>query len=268
MKIVASALHFAWDDVAGCLRRASTELGLDGVEFSWHRSFQRGHCTLRDMDELTALKGQGAVITAHVWGDLASADGEGVFREMAQWLDLAERVGAAELVCHGGRATDRLAGMERVRRILERLEPLCSSRGVFLNVENHYPYEYRSCSELLSDSWEFVSVLSGLGRRIGFCLDTGHANMAGNMKLMIACLGPWLRYVHIADNGGVDDDHLPYGCGTIDWPGFWDSLRKVGFDGTVCMEFPIDADCGMASLKKCRMDAMRYAAGLPQSSLV
>ena len=52
MKIVISALHFAWKDMDDCLTKATREFGLDGVELSWHDSFRRPHCTAEDLEVL------------------------------------------------------------------------------------------------------------------------------------------------------------------------------------------------------------------------
>lgn len=47
---------------------------------------------------------------------------------------------------------------------------------------------------------------------LGFCLDTGHANLVGlDMEDFIRTLGTRLKVLHIHDNDGVADLHqIPY----------------------------------------------------------
>ena len=44
--------------------------------------------------------------------------------------------------------------------------------------------------------------------------------MTKNVDAFIEELKPWLSYIHIADNMGEHDDHLAFGDGTVDCPGF------------------------------------------------
>jgi sugar phosphate isomerase/epimerase len=74
------------------------------------------------------------------------------------------------------------------------------------------------------------------------CFDTGHANMTRNSAALIRELTPWLNYVHLADNHGLDDDHCAPGEGTVDWEALWGLFREAAFDGTFCAEFPVRAD--------------------------
>ncbi len=59
------------------------------------------------------------------------------------------------------------------------------------------------------------------------CLDAGHINLysAVEMKEWFTSLGPYIAELHIHDNFGVIDDHLPVGDGEIDFPLFF---RLVG----------------------------------------
>jgi sugar phosphate isomerase/epimerase len=42
--------------------------------------------------------------------------------------------------------------------------------------------------------------------------------------------------VHVHDNVGADDLHLPLGSGTVDWLAVVGALKAVGYDGTVTLE--------------------------------
>ena len=54
--------------------------------------------------------------------------------------------------------------------------------------------------------------------RIGVCRDIGHANYSNiPVREWFEELGKWIGYMHLSDNLGQYDDHLPLGKGTIDW---------------------------------------------------
>ena len=52
-----------------------------------------------------------------------------------------------------------------------------------------------------------------------FCLDTGHLNVfsSAELNVWIQRLGPFIRQIHIHDNDGFLDQHLPPGQGNIDF---------------------------------------------------
>lgn len=66
--------------------------------------------------------------------------------------------------------------------------------------------------------------------RIRVCLDIGHTHYSRSP----ACrwfdqLGEWIGYLHLSDNMGEFDDHLPLGKGSIDWEHInllWGSLGR------------------------------------------
>ncbi len=59
----------------------------------------------------------------------------------------------------------------------------------------------------------------------GACLDTGHAHIFSELSLehWIEELGGYLSHIHIHDNNGLEDEHLPPGQGNIDFSG----LRRI-----------------------------------------
>ena len=64
---------------------------------------------------------------------------------------------------------------------------------------------------------------------IRVCLDAGHANLSRTgQKEWNRTLSPWLSHFHLSDNGGIYDDHLALGDGTVDWDGFFSSLSPSG----------------------------------------
>lgn len=74
-------------------------------------------------------------------------------------------------------------------------------------------------------------------KRIGVCLDFGHANYSRvPVRGWFEALGGRIGYLHLSDNAGAFDDHLPLGDGSIDWEEA-DSLRKsLGRDVPMTLE--------------------------------
>ena len=65
--------------------------------------------------------------------------------------------------------------------------------------------------------------------KIRVCLDIGHANYShASLTQWFEELGEYIEYLHISDNRGQFDDHLPVGDGSVDWK-LADALyRKLG----------------------------------------
>lgn len=85
-------------------------------------------------------------------------------------------------------------------------------------------------------------ILDGIYRQVPglyFHLDAGHANLgpgASRIGLFLKKYGNQLAHVHISDNFGDDDSHLPLGAGNIDWTEVCRLLRKHGYDKTMTLE--------------------------------
>ena len=72
---------------------------------------------------------------------------------------------------------------------------------------------------------------------LGFCFDTGHANLAQvNQPAAIQQIGSRLKALHINDNRGEKDDHLlPY-LGYVEWTPLLKSLADVNYQGDFTYE--------------------------------
>jgi sugar phosphate isomerase/epimerase len=69
---------------------------------------------------------------------------------------------------------------------------------------------------------------------IGFTIDFGHANTVGRVKEFVPLL-PKACHIHIHDNNGVHDEHLPLGDGSIDWKFVGPAVAKK-YSGVVVVE--------------------------------
>jgi sugar phosphate isomerase/epimerase len=72
--------------------------------------------------------------------------------------------------------------------------------------------------------------------KVGTCLDTGHAYLSRELGMVANKLSGHLHLIHVNDNRGERDDHLPPGEGHIDWPWFIGELKRWNFKGTLILE--------------------------------
>lgn len=68
------------------------------------------------------------------------------------------------------------------------------------------------------------------------CLDTGHANLSGDLPGIIHKLSGHLKMAHVNDNCGDRDSHLIPGEGLIDWRQVMSALREQHFHGGLIIE--------------------------------
>jgi len=63
---------------------------------------------------------------------------------------------------------------------------------------------------------------------LGYCLDAGHGNLFSQVPLeeWIEVLGPRLMEIHLHDNHGEADEHLPLGQGNINFSSLFSLLEK------------------------------------------
>lgn len=81
---------------------------------------------------------------------------------------------------------------------------------------------------------EFIKEIGEPG--IKACLDIGHANLKNEVTSGLKVLKDRLAQLHISDNNGVEDQHLPPGEGRINWDSFRAALKEIEFNGPLIYE--------------------------------
>jgi sugar phosphate isomerase/epimerase len=77
---------------------------------------------------------------------------------------------------------------------------------------------------------------------LGFHLDAGHTQVEGGSDLFqdyLERLSPRLMHVHLSENDGRYDQHLPLGAVPkvhLDWPARIGRLKACAYDGTISLE--------------------------------
>jgi len=238
----------------GCFYRTSIfdilapvrESGFSLIEISssaGHFDFRNPHelkrlaTLLRDL-ELAPFSFHGP-LAEHL--DITSAD-EGhrqrTVDEMLMVVEAAASLQARHLIVHPGpdhlQRTDGQLHWDRLKRAgesLKRIQERCRELGVVMVVENMLPHlSLGQPRDLLHLIAEFD------GEGFGVCLDTGHANLAGVIYELPEQLGDRLRMLHVHDNHGGRDDHLPPGQGRIDWQLLLGRLAEQKFEGPLILE--------------------------------
>lgn len=83
------------------------------------------------------------------------------------------------------------------------------------------------------------------------CLDTGHCAVLGiSAGESVRRIGKeYLKTLHIHDNDGIADRHMPPYTGVIDWENFSSALSDIDFDGVASLETQVDTAVPNGSLR-------------------
>lgn len=131
----------------------------------------------------------------------------------------------------------------QAERLIRRILPVAQNHGVRLAIEN---LDTRPCRRIFDYLFKTFSQDD-----LGFCFDSGHANMNGENDILERYLDR-LRITHLHDNHGKEDEHLLPGVGTIAWKAVISSLKKlpdlesVNIEAFWPGEIPKDKWCRMA----------------------
>lgn len=85
---------------------------------------------------------------------------------------------------------------------------------------------------------------------LGVCFDVGHANTANSIEGFLEHSGRFIN-VHVHDNNGRSDEHLPVGNGTVDFKRVVEGLK--GYAGNLVIEAKSMPE---AELSKARLEAL------------
>ena len=88
-------------------------------------------------------------------------------------------------------------------------------------------------------------VLESLGSPLArFCLDVGHLLAFAHAPWpdWLTTLGQWLGQLHLHDNHGLLDEHLPVGKGNFDFEGLFSHLKSNKFTPIITLEPRSESD--------------------------
>lgn len=242
--------------------RRAVKAGVSGFEAVYWESYLSPEVHKEYLETVRRVKDElGVGFTVHApikdihLGSLNRKLRQVAFDEIKSSLELANSIGASLVVVHGAPGLVTMPGGEWSKQVnlhpsrkqgevaeqegylVRALKDLADfAPDILLGVENLvFPHElYRSPEEL-------KELLRKINRsNVGLTLDVGHAVVSGYRAAeFVNLLARDLFHVHLHDNHGVIDEHLPLGQGSIDYVAIIQALKKLDYQGVVTLEFPV-----------------------------
>lgn len=139
-------------------------------------------------------------------------------------IKLASELEATGIVIHPGYDPYRFRGMEDVwfesaKRNLDTILKEAEKNKVFLAIENIFDEHYENIKRLI----KFFS-----SKYLGHCFDTGHFNIFAKTSLeeWLTEMNEFIFALHLHDNLGYVDQHLPVGEGSFPFVFFFEKIQK------------------------------------------
>ena len=250
-----SPLRLILDEV-----KAIAELKFDYLELAMdppHGDYKSVKRQKRDIQE--TLKRYDLELVCHLPTFLSTADLTDRLRqasidEVFASLEVAADMEPLKVVLHPSYIMGLGAFVPELTRghALESLEVIVEKAhalGLCLCLENMFPR-----TQWLIHPQEFVDILAKFPT-INLLLDIGHAHIedsgGGKCLRFIEMFRDRIGHVHVSDNYGKEDQHLPIGAGIIDFSKVVKALKGIGYNDTITLEvFSRDRDYLKLSKKK------------------
>lgn len=220
-------------------------LGFDYLELTMDPP--RAHYTTirQQMDSiLSALKAHSLDIICHLptfvsTADLTDSIRDASLQEMFHSLEVAAELGSRKVVLHPGHIGGlgvyvKESALARINESLEAIIGRAQALGLAVCLETMFP----RCHAYFQPA-DFVEILQRFPD-LKLTLDTGHANIgaSGGRRILkfIEKFGRRIGHLHVSDNFGERDDHIPVGAGTIDFLKIVRALKKCGYNDTATLE--------------------------------
>ena len=189
------------------------------------------------------------------------------FEKMSRALLIAKLFGAEYMAIHplmpfGGDSPDNPDELYEInKRFFTDLSSVASELGVVVCLEN---MPFRNFP--LSPSKRIYELIKDVGMSsLKMCLDVGHAHILGeSLWDTVHLIADELRILHVHDNDGENDIHLPPYDGNADIKSFGEALHDIGFNGVLMLEtsprYLVEEDALAAELRLAKIT--REIAGL------
>ena len=164
---------------------------------------------------------------------------------MHRAIDAAKALGVRYAVLHPNTATAPMQDFDpefEKANVLEHLTPFVEHAkriGLDVVIENtRLIHDLRPTHRYCQTPEELCDIADALD--IGICWDFGHANLAGlKQSRALEYVGKRLKVLHVNDNSGHDDEHMPPFAGLVDWKDAMHGLALAGFDGLFNYELSV-----------------------------
>ncbi|HSV72964.1 MAG TPA: sugar phosphate isomerase/epimerase family protein [Chthonomonadales bacterium] len=143
-------------------------------------------------------------------------------------VEMTARLGGDVAIMHIGsvpEGPDAAARFwDQLWRSLDELTPVLRTTGVRIAIENGVFAHIRRVFERYGPDV------------VGLCYDCGHGNMSGDGLDETEALSDRLISLHLHDNDGTRDLHMPLFTGTVDWPRLARIIARAPYSKWVSME--------------------------------
>lgn len=155
-------------------------------------------------------------------------------RRLRQAIELAPVFRPRGIVVHGGYCGwiydfDPRKWFEPARRTFEEALDSAEKKGFDLFLENVF-------DEVPDHMLRLKEAIGS--KRLGFCCDPGHAALFSRIPVhkWVEAFGADLRELHVHDNRGMRDDHLPVGEGSVNFRGILHAVLDAGASPILTLE--------------------------------
>lgn len=150
---------------------------------------------------------------------------------------VANQMGAKVVVVVAGRAlygVDKKQAWDWAVQGFKKCSKFAEDYGIYLVLE-HLTLLEGNIAVTLGDLLSMIKEVDS--KNFAALLDTGHVNVTGeSLTDYVLQLGDKLKHIHIDDNDGKSDDHLPPGMGNINFAPLFIALKKINYQGAISVE--------------------------------
>lgn len=164
---------------------------------------------------------------------------EVAFSEYKKSIQFAQMVDASHVVIHPGfaysKVFDKKVAVERAILYLKELSAFAKEYKVRLAIEN---VGYGGSSIFTQEEFSnFLNHFEG-DETVGYLVDVGHALLNDwDIPKVIKDTKDRLLALHLHDNHGTSDNHLPIGEGKIEWEPIFQVIREEAIDCEFILEY-------------------------------
>ena len=236
------------------------EAGYEWIEISRKHGDLKAHAGTIYSHGLKVWAVHGTLGGGHIYADEAARRAS-VEKEIRHMEDAAVYAPCPYVIHYTSRFHDPRAGVafrKSIEELLVRAEPL----GIDLAIETvpdkdqneRFPESKEVSDFARSFESEFVSI----------CLDINHSNLAEDLAQVARNCDGLISDIHVSDNHGKLEDHLPPGEGSIDLPAAMQAIADAGYAGPLNLECHTPDYPTLAQLVEMRQWAEATVAGLRQ----
>ena len=172
-------------------------------------------------------------------------------------IDLCQALNGNALIVHNGDYTYKIPNATRHNHpalemqwasniaALRDINAYANDRGLTICLEN-IAINDTSIDRSFAD---LLEIREAVGESLKFTLDMGHSRLSEGTAKGIGFLGDAIGHIHLSDNFGEKDDHLPLGDGNYDYSDHIEFLKN--FDHIITLEV-IEISTNPEPVLRCR----------------